>query len=111
MSIHRKDAKRDANERQIIEALKAAGCSVQQLSGKGLPDLLVGITNTHLRFHRRDDEGYLENVPINILMEVKAPKAKLTADEITWHSEWRGQVVIVRSVADALRVIGRLPWA
>lgn len=37
----RRDAKRDANEREIIDALEAAGCLVTQLSGKGLPDLLV----------------------------------------------------------------------
>ena len=33
--------KRDANERGIIERLKARGCNVQQLDGSGVPDLLV----------------------------------------------------------------------
>ena len=33
--------KRDANERRIIDALRAAGCYVQQLDGPGVPDLLV----------------------------------------------------------------------
>lgn len=33
--------KRDANEKAIIVALQAAGAFVFQLSGKGVPDLLV----------------------------------------------------------------------
>lgn len=41
MSIHRRAAKRDANEPNIIKALRAYDCVVWQLSGKGIPDLLV----------------------------------------------------------------------
>lgn len=37
----RLNARRDANERLIINAFEALGCLVWQLSGKGLPDLLV----------------------------------------------------------------------
>jgi len=37
----RRAAKRDANERGIIDALERAGCQVWQLSQRGLPDLLV----------------------------------------------------------------------
>ena len=33
--------RRDANEREIIDALKAVGAKVWQISGRGLPDLLV----------------------------------------------------------------------
>lgn len=101
MSIHRQAAKRDANEPEIIAALKAAGCSVQQLSGKGVPDLLVGcpVMGRNYIFHDQ---------LINLLMEVKAPKAKLTEDQATWHSEWLGQVIIVRSIEDALAAVGRL---
>jgi len=43
---------------------------------------------------------------VHYLMEVKAEKGKLTADETRWIERWRGQVHIVRSVDDALRVIG-----
>jgi hypothetical protein len=43
MSRYRKGAggKRDDNEPDIIKALRAHGCVVWQLSGKGIPDLLV----------------------------------------------------------------------
>jgi hypothetical protein len=37
----RRAAKRDANEPAIIEVLRAAGYVVEQISGAGLPDLLV----------------------------------------------------------------------
>lgn len=95
MSVRRTAAKRDANERDIIEVLRAAGCSVQQLSARGVPDLLVGY------------EDMRTGEPRNVLMEVKTPKGKLTPDEREWLDAWRGQVVVVRSVDDALRVIGR----
>src|SRR6476620_10371926 len=39
--LARLNAKRDAVERPIIEALEAQGFSVAQLSGKGIPDLLI----------------------------------------------------------------------
>jgi hypothetical protein len=48
---------------------------------------------------------------VNLLLEVKdgskPPSArKLTPDEAEWHSAWRGQVVTVKSVAEALGVLG-----
>lgn len=89
MSVNRRAAKRDGNEREIIEALRAAGASVQALSIRGCADLLVGI-----------DGG-------NYLLEIKVAKGKLTPDEIDWHTSWNGQVTIVRSVEDALAAIGR----
>lgn len=42
MSLHRRAAKRDANEREIIDALERCGAQVRQLSGESVPDLLVG---------------------------------------------------------------------
>lgn len=100
MSVNRRAAKRDSVEAEIIKALIAAGCSVQRLSAKGVPDLLVGsVISSHA------PQGY--DVAINILMEVKTGKAKLTEDEQTWHDNWRGQVCVVRSVEDALRAAGR----
>lgn len=89
MAVNRRAAKRDANEKPIIEALRAAGATVEQLSKKGVPDLLVGF------------QGH------TFLMEIKGEKGKLTPDEDTWIAAWRGQVHIVRSVEEALEVIGR----
>jgi len=95
MGLKRYAAKRDLGERAIIDALEAAGCTVQQLSIKGVPDLLVGCNHweTGLR--------------TNYLMEVKGDKGKLTKDELEWIEAWRGQVHIVRSVEQALKIIGR----
>lgn len=41
MSLHRRAARRDENEREIIDALERCGAQVKQLSGEGVPDLLV----------------------------------------------------------------------
>lgn len=84
----RRAAKRDANERDIVDALRAVGASVEIVSGRGLPDLLVGWRGE------------------NLLMEIKGARGKLTKDQELWHVDWRGQVVIVRSVEEALSLIG-----
>lgn len=88
----RHSARRDGNERSIVAALRASGCSVQQLSAPGVPDLLVG------------------KLGVNVLLEVKdpakAPSARrLTPAQVDWHARWRGQVAIVETVEQALRVV------
>lgn len=88
MTIHRAAAKRDANEAEIIKALRAAGCSVAQISARGLPDLLVGTPSG-----------------TNLLLEVKRPGAKLTASEAAFFAAWQGQRSVVHSVEEALAVI------
>lgn len=93
-------AKVDANQSEIVEALRRVGCSVQLLHmvGKGCPDLLVGNMNQN-------------GVHVNWLLEVKdgskPPSArKLTADQEIWHDNWRGQVTVVCSVHEALVAVG-----
>jgi hypothetical protein len=82
----------DANQAEIVQALRAIGCSVQDLSqlGKGCPDLLC---------------GYKER---NYLIEVKnncdrAPR--LTPCEEQWIRQWRGQVAVIMTVEDAIAVV------
>lgn len=41
MSIHRRAAKRDSNEREIIALWRRLGCWVESVSGKGSPDTRV----------------------------------------------------------------------
>lgn len=41
MSLNRYNPKRDSNERGLIRLLESAGCYVDQLSGRDIPDLLV----------------------------------------------------------------------
>ena len=90
----RRAARVDANQTQIVSALRAAGASVEQLSavGKGCPDLLVGYRN------------------VNILMEIKdgektPSERKLNSDQIVWHRDWKGVVFLVTSVEEALRAL------
>lgn len=82
-------ARRDKAEPGIVRVFRDAGCSVEFLSGKGLPDLAVGFDSvTHL-------------------VEVKSgDKAKLTEDQIRWHALWQGEPVqIVRSEAEAAHLV------
>lgn len=83
-SIPRRAANRDLREPQIIDALEEAGATVQQLSAKGVPDLLVGyLGQTHL-------------------IEVKTDNATLNEDQEKWHREWKGEPVqVVRNEAQA----------
>ena len=85
-------ARRDANEADIIKALRKAGASVDQIDAENLPDLVVGF-----RYH-------------NFLMEVKDPakppsKRKLRAGQKLWHDLWRGQVAVVETEEEALAVL------
>jgi len=91
----RRAAAVDANQSEIVKALRGIGATVSLTHrlGEGFPDICVG-------YHGR-----------NILMEIKdgskPPSArKLTKPEQAWHDAWRGQVVIVESVDDALVAIG-----
>ena len=90
----RRIAKTDANQPDIFSALRGVGASVCLLSqvGSGVPDLLVGFRG------------------INLLMEVKdgnkpPSSRKLTKDQEDWHSEWRGQVVVVTTVEEAVSAL------
>lgn len=93
----RRAAKVDANQRFIVEALRAVGASVELLHavGRGCPDLLIGYGG------------------VNYLLEVKdgakAPSAqKLTEDQVVWHERWRGRSAVVNDVESALLAIGAL---
>lgn len=91
----RRAARIDENQRAIVQALRNSGCSVQSLVsvGKGCPDLLVGFAGD------------------NFLIEIKnpsKPKAdqQLTEAQIIWHEHWRGTAHGVRTVEEALSVVG-----
>ena len=82
----------DANQVAVVAALRAAGAPVQHLLevGQGVPDLLVGIGGS------------------NYLIEVKdgrkpASAQALTPDQVAWHRQWRGQVMVITTANDAFR--------
>lgn len=84
----------DRNQSEIAAALRKVGCTVAftHMVGDGFPDLVVG------------------RYSMNFLLEVKdgtKPHSRraLTEDEKKFHNEWRGEVDIVYSVDDALRVV------
>lgn len=86
--------KTDANQAEIVEALRKVGCCVEDMSsyGGGVPDLLVWSP-----FRKA-----------TLLFEVKNPKAKGKLNKLQqeWHTKWRGQVCVVMSVDEALREVG-----
>ena len=106
-------ARTDSNQREIVAALRKAGFSVCILSAAGhggvagCPDLVVGGPSRDQDYQA--DTHWANGAAFNWLLEVKAPGGKLTPDQYRWHAAWRGQVVVVRSVDDALRVVGVLP--
>jgi hypothetical protein len=90
----RRAAKVDANQAEIVAALRKIGASVQPLHavGAGCPDLLVGWRG------------------ITTLLEVKDGKKppsarKLTEDQVRWHAEWRGQVTVVETIEQAIEAV------
>lgn len=84
--LARLNPRRDGNERLIIEALEARGYSVTQISGKGVPDLLVS------------KAGH------SWLVEVKQPKGKLNPAQQLWRERFQGPApIILRTVEDAMQ--------
>lgn len=84
----------DTNHRAIVVAMRQMGASVLDTHdlGKGAPDVIVGACG------------------INVLVEIKngdlpPSKQTLTEDEQIFHDSWRGQIVIIRSVAEAIHFI------
>lgn len=86
----RRAAKVDGNHAEIVKALRKAGCSVLSLApiGRGAPDILAG--------HKGR----------NVLIEVKRPKGKLNDQQQEFKAAWRGDLCVVRSVDEALLVLG-----
>jgi hypothetical protein len=93
----RRAAQVDANQPEIVEALRSVGASVEFLHtvGKGCPDLLVGHAGRNYLLEVKDGR--------------KVPSARqLNDDQEEWHDAWRGHRCVVESVEDALRAIGVL---
>lgn len=80
----------DANQAEIVRALRDAGCSVYVASscGEGFPDLVVG----------RDGHNWL--------LEVKVARGAQTPQQVAFHAAWRGQYAVVRTATEALASVG-----
>ena len=68
MSLHRRNARRDRNEKLLIDYFTKAGALVYRLSGADLPDLLLGHRGRWL------------------LVEVKSPKGRLKPGQQQFHA-------------------------
>jgi len=90
----RKFARKDGNHKEIIAAFRSLGATVYDTEWirSGFPDCLVGMRGN------------------NVLVEIKdgslpPSKRKLTPDELKFHAEWRGKVVIINNVDEAIELI------
>jgi hypothetical protein len=85
----------DTNHSEIVKGLRSIGATVQSLAdvGKGCPDILVGVQGKNFALEIKDGAK-------------TASRRKLTIAEEEWQAAWRGQVAVVNSLDEALRVIG-----
>jgi Holliday junction resolvase len=88
VSLHRRNARRDGNEIEIIRALESVGVIVHPVSGAGIPDLLCG--------HRG----------VWFLVEVKTRSGRLTEAQRRFHALAEGYpVFVVRTAQEAVEVV------
>jgi len=81
----------DSNQPAITRAFRQIGASVQILSavGHGCPDTLVGFRGRNVLVEIKD--GSLEPA-----------RQKLTKEQIAWHANWNGQVIVANSIDSAV---------
>ena len=93
----------DANSNEIVSALHDAHMTVAHLDmvGGGVPDKVVGgIMPCPCGSGRK--------VRLNKLVELKTPTGKLRKAQVDFHHWWKGEIVVARSIDDALRIVGVL---
>lgn len=93
----RRAARTDANHTEVVKGLLAIGASVEDLSrvGGGCPDLAVGFRGMNTFLEVKDGD--------------KPPsKRALTPDQQKWHAAWRGHVVVVNNVEEAIKAVAGL---
>lgn len=91
MGINRYASKKDTNQDAIVKALRQAGASVYIASGKGIPDLIVGIHS------------------VTLLAETKNRYGKLTPAQIEFHDNWKGgKIYILKSIDDAINMLNEI---
>jgi Holliday junction resolvase len=90
----------DANQPEIVRALREAGATVQPLHavGKGCPDLVVGYGGANFLLEVKDPGRIAKRGTVR-------PSDEMHAE---WHTKWRGQVQIVWDAVEALQAIGVL---
>ena len=88
----------DDNQKEIVQSLRKFGCSVYIVSQlKGFCDIVVGW------------RGY------NYLFEIKDPnkppsQRKLTPKEKEFHESWNGQVAVIYTADDVVKILAEAIW-
>lgn len=84
----------DANHKTIVEGLRAIGATVRSTAaiGKGFPDIAVGHRGRNYFFEIKDGEKF-------------PSQRRLTVAEEEFFKSWRGQVSVIHSLDDALKLI------
>ncbi len=91
----------DENQAALVKTLRECGVTVQHLHsvGQGCPDIICGVFD---RF-----SGERRNYLFEIKDAAKVPSAKLlTPAQQKWHGDWSGQVAVVETADQALRIMG-----
>ncbi len=97
MSIHRTAARRDQNEKDIVDALRRVGADVRRLSGAEVPDLLVGYRARTLLLGVKRPDG----------PKGGTSKGRYRHSGDQCPDSWPGGPwVVVTTVAEALEVLG-----
>ena len=95
MSKHRRAAKIDKNQPEIVKALrKIAGVTVQV----SMDDILVGYRSTNYWFEIKEPETVS-----NVTGEVQPSKIKPSQHKLI--AEWKGQYSIVSSIEEILEIM------
>ncbi len=85
----------DVNQQEIVKRLRQCGVSCEpRLArlGDGIPDLLCGYRGRNFLFEvKRADLG--------------PARQQLNADETEWHGRWAGQVHVITTWEDAMRIM------
>lgn len=112
-----KKAKTDANQQQIVQTFRDAGCSVAITSNvhNGYPDLTVGLKGICVLGAEEELEELKEFLAdaglkfvegVNLLVEVKdgekpPSQRKLTPDQEVFFENWKGNVTVIISDEEA----------
>jgi hypothetical protein len=105
VTLHAK--RRDANERIVIDALKAVGATVLQLDGKGVPDLLVGYHGATVLIEVKNPDSKSGAKPGEIR---RKGRGVLKPSQVKTFGTWTGgKIHEVISADEALVAIGALP--
>jgi hypothetical protein len=88
MTLHRRNPRRDGNEKAIVNAIRACGATWLSVSVRNGPDGIIG-------WHGK-----------NYLAEVKTPKGKHKTGQTEFAEKWRGTIHVLRTPEDVYQLLG-----